>query len=44
MSESTFIIDLIYGTSSFETGHPSYGISLAYASGGKIIEELFLFL
>ncbi|WKC96378.1 inositol monophosphatase family protein [Borreliella burgdorferi] len=38
ISESTFIIDPIDGTSSFAAGLPSYGISLAYASGGKIIE------
>ncbi|EEF81451.1 Inositol monophosphatase family protein [Borreliella valaisiana VS116] len=38
MSKSTFIIDPIDGTSSFAAGLPSYGISLACASGGKIIE------
>lgn len=38
MAETTFIIDPIDGTSSFAAGLPSYGISLACASGGKIIE------
>ncbi|AJA90327.1 inositol monophosphatase [Borreliella chilensis] len=38
MSKNTFIIDPIDGTSPFVAGLPSYGISLAYASGGKIIE------
>nr|WP_267917579.1 inositol monophosphatase [Borreliella afzelii] len=38
ISENTFIIDPIDGTSSFAAGLPSYGISLACASGGKISE------
>ncbi|WPM05809.1 inositol monophosphatase [Borreliella sinica] len=38
ISENTFIIDPIDGTSSFVAGLPSYGISLACARGGKIIE------
>ncbi|MBB6207827.1 fructose-1,6-bisphosphatase/inositol monophosphatase family enzyme [Borrelia lanei] len=44
ISESIFIVDSIDGTFSFAAGLSLYGISLAYASGGKIIEGIIFLL